>query len=412
MLERWQTHWNWLFYGLLTVSTAMAVPAVDSSQRRAAIIVLAVGLAVWHWAAVVHGGRFALGTGVRAIPSLMVAAALWVPLLLLHPLFQLLMFSAYHLACSTPAPLRRSIPGIGTVSALVVATQALRQGGVEPLQLVFYGGVTVALGLLVAMTHAVQEQSEERGRLIAQLEATREQLAASERGAGALIERQRLAHEIHDTLAQGFASIITLYEAARAELGARPEDALRRLEEVGRTARANLAEARRVVWALQPGALEDGSLTSAFDELARSFSVETGVAARSTVNGDPRSLGPEPEATLLRAAQEALANVRKHARATRVTLTLTFLDDTVLLDVRDDGLGFDPTLARHTGRQEGGFGLTAMRERLARHGGTLTIESAARAGTTITAALPMAAADPTNDEPASHHRVGEDAGAR
>lgn len=411
MLQRWQTHWNWLFYALLTVSTGLAAADANSDHRRAAIIVLAAGLAVWHWAAVVRGGRFALGAGVRAIPGLMVAAALWVALLLLHPLFQLLMFSAYHLACSTPAPLRRSIPGIGAVSALVVATQAIRQGHVEPFQLVFYGGVTVALGLLVAMTHAIQEQSEERGRLIAQLEATRERLAASERRAGALAERQRLAGEIHDTLAQGFASIVTLYEAARAELGSGPEDGLRRLEEMGSTARANLTEARRVVWALQPGALEDGSLASAFDQLADSFRAETGIDARSMVNGAPGNLDPETEATLLRVAQEALANVRKHARATRVTLTLTYLDDSLLLDVRDDGIGFDPGLGRRDGRQDGGFGLPAMRERLARRGGSLTIESAAGAGTTIAAALPMTPAASTNGEAHPYPRIGEDSGA-
>jgi signal transduction histidine kinase len=394
LLERWQTYWSWLFYGLLLLATGVAVADVESDDRRVAIVVLAAGLAVWYWQAVVRDGRLALGAGSGAFLSVAVAAALWASLLLLHWLFLLLLFSAYHLACSAPAPVRRALPRIAAVSAIVVVTESVRRGGVGALQLVFYGAVTLALGLFVAMMQAIHEQSEERRRLLAELEATRGELAESERRAGVLAERQRLAREIHDTLAQGFASIVTLYEAARAEVASRPEVALRRLEEVGRTARASLAEARRVVSALRPEALEDATLAKALDGLARDFSAETGIAAQSTVNGEARELEPEAEATLVRIAQEALANVRKHARASRVALTLTYLDDSTRLDVRDDGVGFD---AESTGRarngwQAGGFGLTSMRERLESQGGTLTIESAPGAGTTIVAALPRAPA--------------------
>jgi signal transduction histidine kinase len=110
-------------------------------------------------------------------------------------------------------------------------------------------------------------------------------------------------------------------------------------------------------------------------------------------------VGPEAEATLLRVAQEALANVRKHARATEVALTLTYLEDALLLDVRDDGVGFqpEPVDRDRDGRRAGGFGLDGMRERLEEHGGTLTIESVPGTGTTIAAALPDVPADPTDD---------------
>jgi signal transduction histidine kinase len=390
LLERWQTYWSWLFYGLLLVATGVAVADVDSGDRRLAIVVFAAGLAVWYWHAVVRAGRVALGAGRGALVSLAVAAALWGSLLALRWLFVLLMFSAYHLACSAPVPARRALPRIAVVSAIVVVAESVRQGGVDPLELVFYAAVTLALGLFVAMMQAIHEQSEERRRLLAELEATRGELAESERRAGMLAERQRLAREIHDTLAQGFASIVTLYEAARAEVGSRPEVALRRLEEVGRTARASLAEARRVVSALRPEALEDATLASALDSLVRDFGAETGIAAGSTVNGEPRELEPAAEATLLRVAQEALANVRKHAGASKVALTLSYLDDSIRLDVRDDGLGFEPESAGRArdGRHAGGFGLTSMRDRLESHGGMLTIESAAGEGTTIVAALP------------------------
>jgi signal transduction histidine kinase len=399
LLERWQTYWSSLFYGLLLVAMGVAVADVESNDRRVAIVVLAASLAAWYWHAVVRDGRVALGAGSDALLSLAVGAALWASLLLLYWLFLLLLFSAYHLACSGPLPVRRALPRIAVVSAIVVGGESVREGGVDPLQLVFYGAVTLALGLFVAMMQAIHEQSEERRRLLAELEATRDELAESERRAGVLAERQRLAREIHDTLAQGFASIVTLYEAARAEVASRPEVALRRLEEVGRTARASLAEARRVLSALRPEALEHATLADALEGLARDFGAETGITARSTVEGEPRELDPEVEATLLRVAQEALANVRKHARA-KVALTLTYLDDAIRLDARDDGVGFEPESAGRAGDgwQSGGFGLTSMRERLEGEGGTLTIESAPGAGTTVVAALPRAPARPARDE--------------
>jgi signal transduction histidine kinase len=400
LLERWQTYWSWLFYGLLLLATTVAVIDADSDRRRVVIVALGAALALWYWQAVARHGRFVVGSGLRALVAGVVAAGLWASLLVLHGLFVLLMFSAYHLACSTPMPVRRALPGIAAVGAILVTTESVRQGGVDPLQLVFYGAVTLVIGLFIAFTQAIHEQSEERRRLISELEATRGELAESERRAGMLAERQRLAREIHDTLAQGFASIVTLYEAARAELASRPEVALGRLEEVGRTARSSLAEARRVVWALRPEALVEGTLADALDGLVRDFRSETGLDATSRVSGEPRSVGAEAEATLLRVAQEALANVRKHARASRVALTLTYLDDVVLLDVRDDGVGFEPELADRDrdGWQAGGFGLSGMRERLEQHGGTLTIESAPGTGTTIAAALPDVPARPAEDE--------------
>src|SRR5919106_6688725 len=177
LLERWQTYWSSLFYGLLLVSTAVAVADAGSDGRRVAIVALAAGLAGCYQLVVSWGG------GRRAL-SLAVAAALWGSLLALHWIFLLLLFSAYHLACSDPRPARRALPRIAAVSALVVVAESLRRGGVDPLQLVFYAAVTLALGLSVAMMQALHAQSEERRRLIAELQATRGELAESERRAG------------------------------------------------------------------------------------------------------------------------------------------------------------------------------------------------------------------------------------
>ena len=385
MLTRWQRYWSALFFVLLALSAGVAVADLDSGARRGAVLALVAGLALWYWHEVIRTGR-ALSGRVAALPSVAAAAALWASLLVLHPIFQLLMFSAYHLACSGPAPMRRAVPRIAIVSAVLVATTSVREG-FQPLDLVFYGAVTLALGLLVAMMQAIDEQSEQRRRLLEELESARGELAAAERRAGMLAERQRLAREIHDTLAQGFASIVTLSEAARAQARGSPEVAMRRLEEAGQVARSSLAEARRAIWALRPAALERGSLGHALGELAAEFGSQTGIEAHSAVTGEEADLGPAAQEAWLRVAQEALANVRKHARAHRVQLTLSYLDDATLLDVRDDGTGFDPAAPARNG-SGGGFGLAGMRERLAAHGGTLTIETAPGQGTSVAAALP------------------------
>ena len=385
MLERWQRYWSGLFFVLLAVSAGVAVAGLGSGVWRAATLGLAAGLALWYWQEVIRTGR-ALSGRAAALPSLAVAAALWTSLLVLHPIFQLLTVSAYQLVCSAPAPPRRVVPRIAAVGALVVAAVSARYG-FHPLVLVSYGVVTLALGLFVAMMQAISEQSEERRQLLEQLESARGELAASERRAGMLAERQRLAREIHDTLAQGFASIVTLSEAARAQGRLSPEAATRRLEEAGQVARASLGEARRAIWALRPEPLEHGSLGRALGELAAGFGSQTGIDTQAAVTGEEVGLAAEAQEALLRVAQEALANVRKHASAHRVRLTLSYLDDATLLDVCDDGVGFDPAAPAGSG-PGGGFGLAGMRERLGAHGGTLTVEAAPGQGTTVAAALP------------------------
>ena len=217
------------------------------------------------------------------------------------------------------------------------------------------------------------------------------------RRTGVLVERQRLAREIHDTLAQGFTGVIT--NLAAAEMAREPSAggaaSARYLEDAKRIARDSLAEARRLVWALRPQSLDRSSLPEALDRLVKGWSERTGVEARATTNGGPRELLPEVEVALLRTAQEALANIHKHARASAVNVSLTYMEDEVILDVLDDGTGFDPSEpATAVGAQdEGGFGLTAMRERIEQLGGMLVVESATGEGTAIVVELPAIAGE-------------------
>ena len=227
-------------------------------------------------------------------------------------------------------------------------------------------------------------------------------LVEQARRAGLIGERQRLAHEIHDTLAQGFASIVMNLEAADAILPAEQSpQAHWHLDQARLTARESLAEARRLVWALRPKLLEEAPLPEALARLTERWAEASNVAAQTAVTGAPRPLPPEVEATLFRVAQEALTNVRKHAQAQRTALTLSYMNDRVALDARDDGTGFDPGGAGvvvDTAR-ESGFGLGTMRERVEQLGGTLSIESAPGEGTTLVVELPLSAGEPARQAP-------------
>ncbi|WP_218184604.1 sensor histidine kinase [Nigerium massiliense] len=214
--------------------------------------------------------------------------------------------------------------------------------------------------------------------------AVQEELAVAQREAGALAERGRLARDIHDTLAQGYSSIVLLARAARASGGSPSDDVLRRIEQ---TASDNLAEARAVVHALRPEALADAPLPDAVRRLLNRLAEHTGIETRLDVVGDPRLSSTRLDVEVLRLVQGALANVRTHAEASTVAVSLSYEPDGLLVDVVDDGVGFDPAAATPAAA-DGGFGLRAMRDRLDALGGTLSVESAPGEGTAIGASLP------------------------
>ena len=254
--------------------------------------------------------------------------------------------------------------------------------------------VTVGGGSFIGAR--VSEQQAKRKQLVADLEAALKeneglhaQLVAQAREAGMLDERQRLAGEIHDTLAQGLTGIITQLEAAEQAREA-PEAQRSHVERARALARESLSEARRSVQALRPQSLEDSRLPDALSHMARQWSDASSVPVSIETTGAPLPLPAELEVTLFRVAQEALANVAKHARASRVGLTVSYLEDMVLLDVRDDGVGFVvPSESSADSSANGnGYGLTAMRRRLKLVGGTLEIESSPGSGTAINASVP------------------------
>ncbi len=248
---------------------------------------------------------------------------------------------------------------------------------------------SVIMVLLSYLFFNISHRSEERRLLIGELEEARAELAASEREAGKLAERHRLARDIHDTLAQGFTSIVMLLEAAEAELVADPPKARIHIDQARSTARGSLAEARSLVWALRPDRLIESSLVEAVQSVIDQLGEETPTRAEFVVTGEPRQLPDVTDECLLRVTQEALANVRKHADASRVTVTLSYLDDGVALDVRDDGVGFEPAIFAVTGDGlVGGVGLQLMLDRVEQLGGTRVIESRVGDGTSVVVQLP------------------------
>ncbi|WP_441246209.1 sensor histidine kinase [Kitasatospora sp. McL0602] len=216
------------------------------------------------------------------------------------------------------------------------------------------------------------------------------QLLVQAREAGVADERQRLAREIHDTVAQGLAGIVTQLQAAdqAREQDAPAETWQRHLDSAARLARESLTQARRAVHALRPEELERADLPDAIAEVLAHWQQLHSPAATLTVTGEARPLHPEVEVTLLRTAQESLANIAKHAGAARVGLTLSYMTDLVTLDVRDDGVGFDPEAEPESRADGGGYGLSVMRRRVQRLAGRLEIETEPGVGTTISAALP------------------------
>ncbi|MEO3875886.1 sensor histidine kinase [Nonomuraea sp. B12E4] len=252
--------------------------------------------------------------------------------------------------------------------------------GVLPISLLSLA-LSVLLGLWIKR---VIRQSKERGRLIEELRRSRERVARLSHEAGISAERERLAREIHDTLAQGLTSIISLVQAAESSMRDAPDQASRHLSRAGEVARESLAEARDFVAALTPPTLRAGSLVQAVRRQADGLVAETGLDVRTSVQGTERALPMPVNVVLLRSVQEAIANVRKHARRARaLEVVVAFEGDTVRLLIRDDGEGFTPDDTHE------GYGLRGMQARVAEIDGTVTVTSRPGEGTAVEVRVPV-----------------------
>jgi signal transduction histidine kinase len=381
--------WSALLYGVLGVATVLAL--LDGEPRgddRWVMLALVALMVAWNLA---WDRRWI--SEDSPWPVLLYWAGLiviWFFLAGIDPTYFSLLLALYPQIFRL-LRLRHAIPGAVALTVVVVWREVLLSG--RPLSenwsAIGGGLLSLLFGTLFAIwITRIIEQSAGRRQLIEQLESTRSDLAAAERESGRLAERQRLARDIHDTLAQGFVSIVLQLQAAEGELPAGAHAARRHLELARRTASDNLAEVRRLVWDLRPEQLRAASLGEALGRLTERLAEESGVTATTTVTGTPRPLSPDAEVTLLRVTQEALANVSRHARAGRVALTLSYMDGEAALDVRDDGVGF--ASGADGAGPNGGLGLHTMRERVEALGGRLAVESAPGGGTTVAVTVPVA----------------------
>ncbi|MEU5125881.1 sensor histidine kinase [Streptomyces mobaraensis] len=394
-----------LVVGLLLLAGGRAV--ADGGPHAGWTVAVAAACAL-----VYAAGPVLWGTALRGNRPSRRAAALW-PAALGAVWLVLLALSADAVWVAFPLyflqlhllPRRAALAAVAATAAAAAAGFAAHRGSFGAAM-----AIGPALGAAVAVAvvwgyQALYRESEQRRRLIEELTATRADLDRAQHTAGVLAERERLAREIHDTLAQGFSSIQLLLRAAERALPDAPETAARHVDQARQAAVDNLAEARRLVAALAPPALEGTTLADALDRLCAATGARHRLAVRFRRTGGPAPLPTAYEVALLRVAQSALANTVRHAGATTAEVTLDRPRDHVVLRVADDGRGFDPGLLPAPDPENGGFGLAAMRARIDALGGDLTVASTPGQGTVLTARLPLTPPTGHGTEPVAAART-------
>lgn len=364
-----------------------------SSQDAFEIIVLSITLAI------TQGIVFRLrqqGQDVQANLNIggtiyVIQVILWVTLVLSSPFWLIHLVSlVVQIHLNLP---RQFALGLDLLLFFGVLFQQIEVFGFTLLNLAVWVGISIVVYVIGLWMFNIISDSAERLRLLEELQAAQDGLIAAERREGVLAERSRLSRDIHDTLAQGYIGVIMHLEAADELTQSKPDKAKFHLEQAEKMAREGLKQARQVVNDLRPDLLENSTTPAeALRKLLSTWSSQSGISATLSENGTPAEAHPETEITLLRTTQEGLANIMKHADASKVQVTLSWIGDQVVLDIEDDGQGFehdedgtpaiDPAL-------NGGYGLQAMLDRVTESGGELFVESEPGEGTTLTAILPV-----------------------
>ncbi|MGZ0147721.1 sensor histidine kinase [Kribbella sp. WER1] len=368
-----------LFAVLLVVG---AVRTARTGGHTLAVLTVVVAVAIWYLLGVVLARR-ASSRGVAAgwFAGLTLG---WVVLAVLSVDFVWLAFALFLLAMQL-LPRAAGPPVVAVLTAVAIAAIAVHDRTLSaPSVLGPVIGAAVAVVIMTVYRNLRQ--------LVAELTAAQDQLAAAQRAAGVLAERERLAGEIHDTTTQSVSAIVLLLKSALGRWPDAPPAAREQLDAAIDSAQSALEDTRRTIRALTPASLAGRPLTDALGQLVEDAR-RLGLDTHLTVDGTPYPLATPAAVALLRAGQEAVANVRAHADAGHAELTLTYHPGAVSLDVVDDGKGFDPARPR-SGSTRTGVGLATMRRRLEAVGGTLVIESGAGQGTALSARIP------TGDEPA------------
>jgi len=367
--------WAGLVGFVFVVSMALAYrPTLDSLGG--------VVDAVLPWLAVVG---MVLAWSGRSFPTrlsgILVAMAAWLFLVIADDRWTMLSFALYGLSFivdTTRLKVGLTLAGIVSLVWALASLDGPSWTWVIPF-LVFAAASTIAYAI-----QRIGRLTAKQAELIRQLESTREDLAVSERSRGVLAERTRMAGEIHDTLAQGFTSIVLLARAGKRS-AVNTEDTLDSIES---TAQENLDTALRLVASSRPDELERASLPDALRRHLEATLPEQ-VGGELKVVGSPVPLPGSAETVLLRAAQEGIRNACMHAQPSHVDVTLSYLDDTVALAVFDDGIGLEGGQLHDRGSLTGGQGLATLARRVESLSGELKIGPGNAAGTLLTVKLPV-----------------------
>lgn len=369
----------WIMVGLALLWLAIA-NTVTGGQRAAGLAV--VGLLAVSYLVLLRGTP--RDGGWRSLTYLVIAVVVVGVACGINSTLSMLLFIVYSQIWMFTPNLRAGV-GFATALTLSALTGFLTQFGFTFDNLREIGPqmaaslmFSVLLGIWISR---IIHQSAERAELIAQLEAARAELGEAEHARGAMAERERMAREIHDTLAQGFTSIVMLAQAASAGIGKDPRRAVERLGTIEDVARENLAEARALVAAYGPVGLQNSTLTDAVRRLTERFATETGLDLDLEIADGATRLTRGQEVVLLRAVQEALTNVRRHAAAHRVVVRLLVDEDGARVEIGDDGVGFA------TAEAGAGYGLAGMRGRVAEVGGEMDVASTPGGGTRVVVRL-------------------------
>ncbi|HEY7815479.1 MAG TPA: sensor histidine kinase, partial [Nakamurella sp.] len=343
-----------LFVGLLLIGAGRCVTDRD---HAVAAVIGALSLLGWYVLGLLLARR-AAGPAV-GLAWLLILTGGWCALIVLSANFVWLVFPLLLLYLQL-TPLRFAVPAVVVLTAATITALGVHRGQLDVAALI---GPVLGAGVATVITlvyQGLRRESESRARLVIELTAAQQRLAATERRAGTLVERDRLARELHDTVAQSLASIVLLLRSAGSSYTEAPEPARRQLDTALDAARSALNDTRRMVRALAPAELVDRPLDKALQRILDTSS-HLGLRTFFVVDGEPAPLPTSTAVALLRVAQGAVANVTAHAAATRVGVTLTFQPDAVSLDIVDDGRGFDPDDATPSATAGTGFGLRTMR---------------------------------------------------
>jgi signal transduction histidine kinase len=378
--EQWDWVWHFSAYSFLILNIIFVYNREPKIINFSFFLILSAALGVWYIPFITISNLRIWDNPKRGALYLVPGWVIWGGLLslaadslLLIGIFFPLIFSRF--------PIRWSI-GITVFQTLGLYVLYIMLYPTEH----WFAILLIILGMLIISTiigafiSSILIQSTKRQRLIDELTRSRADLMRVEREAGRLTERQRIARDIHDTLAQHFTSIIMHLSAAKHSNPGAVQSEVQQAEDA---AREGLDEIRRIVWDMQPEQFENASLIEAVEELAARWSAENNIQVKMKVTGNPRSLTSSTETALLRISQEAMQNINKHAQAKNVNITFSFMEDIFVMDIADDGLGFDPSKIKN------GFGMRTMRDRAEELNGTLNIESERGTGTAIAVSIPV-----------------------